>query len=416
MNRTQKILKQQSNKTKTSFSNYNIIGKMMHEPHLYSIIKPYLHKHRNRLYNITDTLGMFTFQAIHPDRSCQNIVNHATLFDSHRSISTGAYCKARGRLDGTMIKQLCVRMAQHNQEKATALSRWRSRDVYLVDGTMLIMSDTQENQEHYPQTSALPDGVGFPICRLVGIVSLSTGSLIDASISPYHGKGACEQTLLRQLLHRFKAGDVVLADAFYSTYFLIAHMMKYQIDIVFVQHGARSRSTDFTKGVQLGKNNHLVTLKKPKQKPEWMEQEAYDSAPASVSIREFKVAGKTLITTMTCEKTYPKKELENLYKKRWHIEVDLRNIKTTMGLTMLSCKTPQMVIKELWVTFLAYNLIRSFMLASALYACVLPRMLSFKHTLQLMLAYQNGQITREMLYALIAKKGWEIDLDALSQE
>lgn len=404
MNRTQKILKQQSKSAKASFSNYNIIGKMMHEPHLYSIMEPYLHKQRNRLYTITDTLGMFAFQAIHPDRSCQNIVNHAALFDSRRSISTGAYCKARGRLDGAMIKQLCVGIAQHNQEKATALWRWRARDVYLVDGTTLIMSDTQENQKHYPQTSALPEGVGFPICRLVGIVSLATGSLVDASISPYHGKGACEQTLLRQLLHRFKAGDVVLADAFYSTYFLIAHMIKYQIDIVFVQHGARSRSTDFIKGTQLGKNDHLVTLTKPKQKPEWMEQEDYDNAPVSVNIREFKAAGKTLISTMTCAKTYPKKELGELYKKRWHIEVDLRNIKTTMGLKMLSCKTPQMVIKELWIYFLAYNLIRSLMLLSALYACVLPRMLSFKHTLQLMLAYQNDQITREMLCMLIAKK------------
>ena len=57
---------------------------------------------------------------------------------------------------------------------------------------------------------------------------------------------------------------------------------------------------------------------------------------------------------------------EFLYKKRWHIEVDLRNIKTTLGMETLSCKTPEMVEKEMWVYFLAYNLIRLLMAQSAL--------------------------------------------------
>jgi len=136
-----------------------------------------------------------------------------------------------------------------------------------------------------------------------------------------------------------------------------------------------------------------------------MKQEAYDAAAQSLTIREFEAVGKTLITTMTCAKTHPKKALGlgDLYKKHWHIEVDLRHIKSTMGLKMLSCKTPNMAIKELWGYFLAYNMIRLLMLASALYACVLPLTLSFKHTLQRMLTYQYDRLDIETLYSIIAK-------------
>ena len=55
----------------------------------------------------------------------------------------------------------------------------------------------------------------------------------------------------------------------------------------------------------------------------------------------------------------------------------------------LSCKTPAMGEKEMWVYLLAYNLIRWLMAQSALMADVLPRTLSFKHTLQLWLSWRG---------------------------
>jgi len=68
--------------------------------------------------------------------------------------------------------------------------------------------------------------------------------------------------------------------------------------------------------------------------------------------------------------------------------LDIRIIKTTLGMETLSCKTPQME-KEMWVYLLAYNLIRLLMAQSALLVDVLPRTLSFKHTLQLWLSWSG---------------------------
>lgn len=391
MNATTKALKHQEKSALKKLKNrsFSTIEALITQPELLEVIQEELLSYRNRLYTPIQTLCMFVSQALRSDRSCQNVVNEMAL-STNQSVATGGYCKARQRLSETMVSGLTKAVANHNEEQVKTRWRWQGRTVYLVDGTTLTMPDTPANQESYPQTSALPKGLGFPICRMVGVMSLSTGSLMDACVSPYHGKGASEQTLLRNMLGVFKRGDVVLADAFYSTYFLLEHMIAHEIDILFVQHGARSRTTDFTSGVVLGENDHLIMLKKPKLKPEWMEQEEYDSAPNELTIREFKAGGKTLITTMLNPKKHPLKALGALYKQRWQIEVDFRNIKSTLGLRSLSCKTPQMAIKELWIYFLAYNLIRSIMLASAHQCTLLPREISFKHTLQLIEAFSNN--------------------------
>ena len=387
MNPITKIFKhQEKNALKTLKSNsFSTISHFIAQTQFTKSIESELPKHRHRLYTPMETLSMFVFQALHQDSSCQKVVNEGALSDARRSVSTGGYCKARVRLNEHMVSNLTKAIARHNEHSLKPSWRWMGKNVYLVDGTTLSLPDTSANQEVYPQTSALCKGLGFPICRIVGIVSLSTGSLMDAAVSPYHGKGASEQVLLRSLLSTFTKGDVVLADAFYSTYFLIEHLMAHGIDLVFVQHGARLHKTNFDTGVSLGQMDHLITLKKPK-KPEWMEEESYNAKANTLTIRELKAGGKILITTMLNPKKHPLKVIGKLYKQRWQIEVDFRNIKSTLGLKTLHCKTPNMAIKEMWVYFLAYNLIRSLMRLSAHYYNLLPRALSFKHTVQLFLS------------------------------
>lgn len=86
---------------------------------------------------------------------------------------------------------------------------------------------------------------------------------------------------------------------------------------------------------------------------------------------------------LLCPKENPKAILKVLYRRRWNIEPDLRNIKTTLGMEQLRCKTPAMAVKELWVYLLAYHLIRLLMAQAALQADQIPRQLSFKRTVQI---------------------------------
>ena len=138
-----------------------------------------------------------------------------------------------------------------------------------------------------------------------------------------------------------------------------------------------------------------------------MRAERYASMPERLMLRETRVREgnkpKTLVSTMLDGKKVPASALKRLYKKRWGVELNLRDIKTTLGMDVLSCKTPSMVPKEIWIHLLAYNLIRLLMGQAANEAGREPRSISFKHTLQLWLAWQchgaplEGEGIRTML-------------------
>jgi hypothetical protein len=381
-------------------------------PELLTTVDNLLPEHRERYYPPTETLSMFLAQALNADRSCQYAVNHALVQRvAHGlpalSVSTGAYCRARKRLPLDLITQLVHTTGTHLEACTPTEWRWKNKPVYLIDGTSMTMPDTPENQARYPQQGGQKQGLGFPICRLLGIVSLSSGAIMRASVGRFQGKGSDEQSLLRGLLDQFTADDVIVGDAFFGTYFLLAALQHKQVNAVFEQMGARKRVTDFRTGQRLGTKDHVITLTKPKKKPDWMTQEDYACAPETLAIRELKINGKILITTYLSTQEATRDELKMLYKKRWNIEVDFRNLKTTMGMDVLSCKTPDMIEKEIWIYFLAYNLIRLHMAQAAFASNLLPRQISFKHALQLWLACYRQNIeddALDVIWVVMAQK------------
>jgi hypothetical protein len=161
------------------------------------------------------------------------------------------------------------------------------------------------------------------------------------------------------------------------------------VDVVFEQHGARQ--TDFRTGQKLGARDHLVQWSKPAARPSWMTPEEYAAYPATLTLREVKVRKKVLVTSFINPREVCKREIGKLFLRRWNVELDLRNIKSTLGMERLTCRTPAMCEKEVWVYALAYTLIRTLMAAAAAKAGVLPRQLSFKHTVQVWVAWSQRQ-------------------------
>jgi IS4 transposase len=74
-----------------------------------------------------------------------------------------------------------------------------------------------------------------------------------------------------------------------------------------------------------------------------MSQADFDQAPKTLTVRELHTGGKTLVTTLLCPKQTDKAALRALYRDRWHVELDLRNIKTTLGMERVSSLTPECV-------------------------------------------------------------------------
>ena len=97
---------------------------------------------------------------------------------------------------------------------------WKNRHAKLIDGFTFLMPDTPQNQKTFPQHTAQKAGIGFPIARVVGVLSLATGCLLAAAIDPFAGKETGETALLRRLLGFFRKGDVVVADRYFCCYWL----------------------------------------------------------------------------------------------------------------------------------------------------------------------------------------------------
>ena len=82
--------------------------------------------------------------------------------------------------------------------------------------------------------------------------------------------------------------------------------------------------------------------------------------------------------TTLLDEAIPAKDFADLYRKRWSAEVNLRDIKITMGMDLLKCKTPEMIDKEFQAFILAYNIVRTLISEIALQEKVLPENISLK--------------------------------------
>jgi putative transposase len=354
------------------------------------------------VYTPALTLWAFLSQVLFKDeqRSClaavaRVIVLLVALEKRPCSDDSGAYCRARAKLPVPILRRLAVQVADGCEQQVPDEWLWKGRHVHLVDGSTISMPDTPANQAEYPQPTTQEPGLGFPIARLVVLLSLATAMVKDLAIGPYAGKETGETALLRELLERFKSGDIMLADRYFCSYFMIALLLERGVDFVARLHQART--ADFRRGTRLGPGDHLVEWQRP-AKPEWMDQETYERMPASLRVREvevqvqqpgFRVDSFVVVTTLTDADQYSRDDIAELYHQRWLAELDIRTIKCTLGLDVLRCKSPEMVRRELWTGLLAYNLIRQSMLQAAVQAGLSPRQLSFTAALQKIAASWN---------------------------
>ena len=82
--------------------------------------------------------------------------------------------------------------------------------------------------------------------------------------------------------------------------------------------------------------------------------------------------------------------LAQIFGRHWQIELNFDDVKTTLQMDTLSCKTPAMIDKELELHLIAYNLVRWFMLQAACCAQVPLYRLSFKGSLDTLRHYSQA--------------------------
>ncbi len=329
--------------------------------------------------------------------------------------NAGNYCRAKAKISVAAIRKITLRLASEVELKSLLLddlsapldadqaedrfcpcvmAAIRAQPVrgriLLVDGFTVDGPDTPENQAKYPQNPAQADGIGFPILRCVGLISMVTGMLSDLAFAPYSGKGTGETALLRQLKGSLRRGDTLVADSCYCTYWLIVMCLAMGVNVVMKNH--HKREDDPLGAKRLNKHERLVTWPRS-TRPSWMSKREYRKVPKTIELRlsdiQVQTVGTrsediTIATTLLDIESHSREWLGSLYESRWMVEPDIRSIKCTMGLEHLRGQSPETMERELWTGMLTYNLVRTKMLQSGYAAKREIRSMSFTETYQLL--------------------------------
>ena len=347
---------------------------------------------RRRLFSKENTFWAFLSQVLDADGGCKEVVRKLQAYASLKGItfpssSTASYCTARKKLDIETLADILDHTAGR-EETLPGIGRLNNRRVVVVDGTGVSMPDTLENQTVWPQTTSQKPGCGFPSARICACFSLASGALLSHAIG---NKKSHELRLFRQQWGTFKPGDVFLGDKGFCSYFDIAELAKQGVDsVVTLARRAPVRAAKSIK--KLGTDDLLIAWQRPVYTAKLSySKEAWEQLPEELVLRQikvtvphsgFRVRQFYIVTTLLDAVQYPAVELADLYFQRWDVELFFRDIKTTMGMDVLRCQTPEMIQKEVLMHFIAYNCIRRLMSEAAKDADLAVRVVSFKGSLQ----------------------------------
>lgn len=353
---------------------------------------------RRRIFSKENTFWAFLGQVLNEDGSCQEVVKKLQAYAALRkmklpSSATSAYCRARKKLSLEELKTI-GRYSYQRLESLSGKRGYWGRRVVVVDGTGVSMPDTEENQQVWPQPGQQKPGCGFPLAKIPGCFSLQTGGLLSHEMGNKHQH---ELPLLRKQYGVFEASDILLADKAFCSYYDMAMLAKRRVDTV-VTLARRKPRSEVQADAKLGPDDYLIHWRKPKLTTHQnFTQQQWDERPSQLQLRPIKVlidppGFRTqkfyLVTTLLDADRYPAHELAELYFHRWEVELFFRDIKTTLGMDILRCKTPDMIHKEILMHFIAYNCVRRLMCEAAEKSGKPVRQISFKGSIQALRSWE----------------------------
>ena len=361
---------------------------------------------RRSIFSKENTFWAFLGQVMDADGGCKEVVRKLQSYASLKGIkvpssSTASYCTARKKLDEQILTDI-FQYTTVQGDRPTKTGLLSNRRVIVVDGTGLSMPDTLENQAVWPQSAAQKPGCGFPSARVCACFSLESGSLLSYEIG---NKKNHELPLLRQQWKTFRSGDIFLGDKGFCSYYDTAKLQEQGVDSVITL--ARRKPVSRSKCQKiLGPNDLLIKWDRPKYTPQLSySRETMEQLPEELTLRQIRVVVDQpgfrtkefyIVTTLLDLTRYPSEEIAGLYLKRWDVELFFRDIKTTMGMDVLRCQTPEMIRKEILMNFIAYNCVRRLMYEAAEKAELHVRKVSFKGCLQAIRSW-SPQFNREKL-------------------
>ena len=329
---------------------------------------------RDRLWNLRLTFWTFLWQVSQAGASCREAIRQAQALCQAAGRSpppdqNSPYCQARSHLPVERLREIHDALVSEAEAAVAPRDLWCGHRVITIDGATVTAPDTPENQKAYPQQSVQKPGCGYPILRVLAFLSLATGLLTTWAVGPWRQS---EIALLQTLWEGLRAGDVLLADRGFCNWGILAQRLQRQVHAVLRVKGRCRR--DFRRGRRLSRDERLVSWTKPRPRGASFTLAQWNALPEVLTLRlircRLEIAGfrtqkVILVTTLLDSGCYPPAALSQLYYRRWAMELTLRNLKVTLQMDHLSCKTPENLEREIRLHFLMHNLVRRLMLEAA---------------------------------------------------
>ena len=351
----------------------SLLATTFSQPAIETACRAFGHAWRESFWDPTTTLLTFLLQVLSAEKTLRAAVADLLaqlLALGRQDLPSGdpaAYCQARRRLPVEVPIAMLAHIIEQIKPLPQSALTWLGRHVWLADGTTVSMPDEPELQAAFPQHSGQKPGCGFPMARLVVLFCWATGAIMDVVIDSLHSN---ELPLFRKLWHHFRPGDVVVCDRAYCSYVDMVRLLEQGVFCVFRLH--HRRKADFRAGQRLGKDDQLVTWRRPKRRLESMgvSAEEFDRLPETLTVRMVRITATpkgfrsrtiVVVTTLLDPLETPADEIRALFRDRWLAELNLRSIKTQLGMEVLRGKSVDVVTKEIVMHLVVYNLIRLLM-------------------------------------------------------
>lgn len=345
---------------------------------------------RDRDLDPYTTLHLFILQVVNNNTAMTHLPHL-----SGKRFTASAYCQARQRLPLELFEKLVEQFTQALGDSWC----WRGHRVWIADGSGFSMPDTPELRKTFGCPGGQKPGCGFPVAHILALIDAHSGIIRDVIAAPLRTQ---DIALVSQQHPKMSAGDILVADRGFCSYAHLALISQAHLHAIFRIHQrhivdfhphrlsatqakepGRPRSRWLRR---LGYHDQLVEWRKPVTRPRWMSDEQFTQLPERLVVRELRYRIKdrscrvrevTLVTTLLDPQRYPAAEIARLYGLRWQVEVDLRDLKITLGMDVLKGQKPETVIKEMYIFMLVYNLVRLVVLKSAQHQQVAPSRISF---------------------------------------
>jgi hypothetical protein len=277
------------------------------------------------------------------------------------TFTPSAYCQAMKRLPEDFFYLLNLATTQRLRDDRVG-DHWLGHRLFLIDGTGLSMPDTPALQAAFGQPGNQKPGCGFPVAHLLALFEARSGYLLRTFLAPLRTHDLAHAAALHPEL---QSGDVLVGDRAFGSFAHLALLAMQGRHGIFRAHQRRRHSTA---------PDRRVVYAKPAEIPSWMTAEEYERLPEQLEVRAVRVRVRmpgrrvrtlVLVTTLLDRKRYPAREIARVYAQRWQVEINLRHLKTTLGMDVLRSKTEAGVRKEVLMYTLAYNLVRRVMRQAA---------------------------------------------------